>query len=149
MFYVSYTPLLPSLEIGFPKRRFRAKNAPYRNQISRGMVDACPGPVFQEIRVNRCCARQTSSIPHIIEKVIEEKHVCVCMYVYIYILRPPLRFLAPPRQNALQVCNNIIQSYVCIKLLWGGFDRHYEYSKCQQVCQSAPWGQSIRNIVLV
>ena len=39
-------------------------------------------------------------------------------------LRPPLRFLAPPRQNALQIYNNILQSYVCIKLLCGGFDRH-------------------------
>jgi len=39
-------------------------------------------------------------------------------------LRPPLRFLAPPRQNGLQIYNNILHSYVCIKLLCGGFDRH-------------------------
>ena len=38
-------------------------------------------------------------------------------------MRPPLRFLAPPRQTALQIYNNILHSYVCIKLLCGGFDR--------------------------
>ena len=55
---------------------------------------------------------------------------------YYYILRPPLRFLAPPRQNALQIYNNILQSYVCIKLLCGGFDRHSYICVCVCVCMN-------------
>ena len=65
---------------------------------------------------------------------------------YLYILRPPLRFLAPPRQNALQIYNNILQSYVCIKLLCGDFDRHSYINielwylimcwKCAKQCQT-------------
>ena len=38
------------------------------------------------------------------------------------ILCPPLRFLAPPRRNAPQNGNSIIQWYVCIKLSCGGID---------------------------
>ena len=99
--------------IWFPKQHFLAKNEPYGNQISTGIVDAHPGPVFQEIRVNRCCARQTSSIPHIIEKVIEEKHVCVYVCIYIYMASALALSCASQAKctTSLQQHNPIIRVY--------------------------------------